>query len=154
DPGNKDWSNDYVHALILRAAARLGAGKIAAARADLALAQSFIDAAAGAQAQDRYVRRDALDALILRMRLALQAADRDAVRTVAGSMQALQAKVPKPYSPDEIGRYGTSQVEAGLGALFANNQAEADAHFSAAREILAPAAASSRYWRVLDPWSR
>ena len=154
DPGNKDWSQDYVHALILRAAARIGAAKFAGAREDLALAQPLIEASAGTQAQDRYVRRDALDALTLRMRLALQAGDRAAVRSVAVSMQALQARIAKPYAPEEIGRYGASQVEAGIGALFDDNQADADAHFSAARDILTAPAGSSSYWRVLDPWTR
>jgi len=154
DPGNKDWSQDYVHALILRAAARIGAAKFAGARADLALAQPLIDASADTQAQDRYVRRDALDALTLRMRLALQAGERDTVRKLAVSMQALQARIAKPYAPEEIGRYGANQVEAGIGALFDDNQASADAHFSAARDILSSAAGSSSYWRVLDPWTR
>jgi len=157
DPANKGWSHDYVHALIQRAAARIGAGKTAGARSDLALAQPLIDMSSAAQAQDRYVRRDALDALILRMHLALQSGERSAARVLAASLKALQtnnANAGKPQPADEIGRYAMSLVQLGMSARLANEPGEADSQFSAARALLAPVANGTLYWRVLDPWVR
>jgi len=155
DPGNKVWSQDYAYALLMRAAAAVGIGKRAEAHSDLALAQPLLDALAQAEAQDRHVRRDLLDAGSLRIMLALQDNDRATARAEAQALHALdRSKETAPTSGEDAGRYGLSQVAAGMAEAAAGRQSDADVYFSAARRVLEPLAAKSRYWRVLDPWAR
>ena len=59
-----------------------------------------------------------------------------------------------PASAQDAGRYGLSQVAAGMAAAAAGRQSDADLYFSAARQVLEPLAGKSSYWRVLDPWAR
>ncbi|HEV2608144.1 MAG TPA: toll/interleukin-1 receptor domain-containing protein, partial [Xanthomonadaceae bacterium] len=151
DPGNKDWSQGYLRALVLRAAARIGAGKLAQANADLALAQPLIDASAHVAGADRLVRRDILDALALRVMLALRSGDHDGTRLAANALQALYNGKTTPDSAEEIGRYGLSEVIAGMAAADAGRSSDANAHYAAARRALAPLANHSTYWRILDP---
>ncbi|MDE2149796.1 MAG: toll/interleukin-1 receptor domain-containing protein [Gammaproteobacteria bacterium] len=154
DSANKDWSEAYLRALELRAAARIGAGKPAAANDDLALAQPLIDALAHDADNSRLVQRDILDALSLRATLALQAGDHAAALVAANALQALYHGKAMPDSPENIGRYGLCEVISGMAAAAAGQIADANAHYAAARRALAPLARASRYWRVLDPWVR
>ncbi|HSE12821.1 MAG TPA: toll/interleukin-1 receptor domain-containing protein, partial [Rudaea sp.] len=155
DPSNKEWSQDYLYALLMRAAAGVGVGKRDQARNDLALAQPLLDALAQTEASDRHVRRDLLDAGSLRILLALQDNDRAAARAGADALHALdRSKEAAPTSAEDAGRYGLSQVAAGMAAAAAGRQSDADVYFSAARRVLEPLAKDSRYWRVLDPWAR
>ena len=154
DTGNKDWSQDYLRALVLRAAARLGAGKLAEADADLALAQPLIDASTHVAGADRLVRRDLLDALSLRVMMALRAGDHDGIRLAANALQSLYDGKAKLDSSEQIGRYGLSEVIAGMAAADAGLPSDANAHYAAARRALAPAVHNSSYWRILDPWVR
>ncbi|MEO8742866.1 MAG: toll/interleukin-1 receptor domain-containing protein [Lysobacteraceae bacterium] len=159
DPANKDWSQGYLRALVVRATARFGAGNLAAARSDLALAQPLLDASAHVEDSDRLVRRDLLDALSLRIMLALRTDDLDTARVAANALQALYQKKTTLNSSEEIGRYGLSQIIAGMAASVAapsnaNQHADANSHYAAARAALIPVTPNSRYWRVLDPWVR
>ncbi len=155
DAGNKEWSQDYLYALVIRAAARVGVGKPAEARSDLDLGQPLLDALAHAEAQDRHVRRDLLDAGTLRIMLALQGNDRAAARAAADALHALdRSKEATPGSAEDAGRYGLSQVAAGMAAAATGRQSDAEVYFSAARRVLEPLARNSRYWRILDPWVR
>ena len=154
DPGNKDWSQGYLRALVMRAAARIGAGKLVEATADLALAQPLIDASAHVAAADRSVRRDILDALALRVLLALRAGDHGAAVRAASALQALYDDKSTPDSSEEIGRYGLSEIIAGMVAANAGPSSDANRHYAAARRVLASAARNSSYWRILDPWAR
>ena len=154
DPGNKDWSQGYLRALVMRAAARIGAGKLAEAKADLALAQPLIDASTHIASADRFVRRDILDALALRIMLALRTGDHSAAGIAASAQQALYSGKAVPDSSEEIGRYGLSEVIAGMAATDAGRPSDASAHYAAARRALAPAVRNSSYWRILDPWVR
>jgi hypothetical protein len=154
DPANKDWRQAYLNALITHAAARVGLGKLAAARDDLALAQPLLDASAHVQGEDRYVRRDLIEALSLRIMLALPGNDRELARDAANALQALYKTTAALNSAEEIGRYAMSQIAAGMAAADAGRRADADIHFNAAHEALAPLAHDSRYWRILDPWVR
>jgi hypothetical protein len=155
DPGNKDWGQDYLYALLIRAAGRAGIGKHEEARSDLDLAQPLLDALAHAEAQDRHVRRDLLDAGTLRIMLALKGNDRAAARAAADALHALdRSKEATPGSAEDVGRYGLSQLAAGMAAAATGRQSDAEVYFSAARRVLEPLARNSRYWRVLDPWVR
>jgi hypothetical protein len=155
DPSNKDWGQDYLYALLMRAAAGVGVGKPAQARSDLALAQPLLDALAQAETQDRHVRRDLLDAGSLRIMLALQDNDRTKARAEADALHALdRSKEAAPKSAEDAGRFSLSQVAAGMAAASAGRQSDAEVYFSAARRVLEPLARQSRYWRVLDPWAR
>jgi hypothetical protein len=154
DPGNKDWSRRYLYALILRSAARIGAGKPTAARDDLALAQPLLDDSARVESADRLVRRNIIDALSLRSMLALQSGDRDTAHVASKALQALYQDKTSLDSAEEIGRYGLSELIAGMVASAADEHADATIHFVAARRALAPLAHNSRYWRILDPWVR
>ena len=154
DPDNKDWSQGYLRALVLRAAARVGAGKLPQASADLALAQPLIDASAHVAGADRFVRRNILDALALRVMLALRSGDHGSVRLAAHSLRLLYNGKATPDSAEEIGRYGLGEVIAGMAAADAGRRSDANVHYAAARRALAPLAHSSSYWRILDPWAR
>lgn len=152
DPSNKEWSQDYLYALLMRAAAQVGTGKPAAARADLVSAQPLLDSFAGAQTQDRHVRRDLLDAGTLRILVALQGGDLGAARSASDSLHLLSDA--EPTSAEDAGRYALSQVAAGMAAVAAGRASDAEVYFSAGRRVLEPLAHASRYWRVLDPWLR
>jgi tetratricopeptide (TPR) repeat protein len=154
DPDNKQWSRSYLRALVLRAASRIGRGKPAAARDDLALAQPLLDAAAQVAGADRLVRREMLDAFALRGMLALQTGDHYAAGNAAAALLALYQGKPALDSSEEIGRYARSELIAGMAAADAGRPADATGHYGAARRALAPLAPSSSYWRVLDPWVR
>jgi tetratricopeptide (TPR) repeat protein len=154
DPDNKDWSQEYLRALVLRATARIGAGKLAAAKDDLALAQPLLDASAHVEGANRFVRRDLLDALSLRVMLALRAGDRDATGIAANALQVLYNGKTAPDASEELGRYGLSEVIAGMVAADAGRPSDAKAHYAAAHRALAPLARNSSYWRILDPWVR
>ena len=41
-----------------------------------------------------------------------------------------------------------------MAAADAGRTSDANAHYAAARRVLAPAARNSSYWRILDPWAR
>jgi hypothetical protein len=154
DPENKEWNQTYIRALVLRASARVGAGKAAAAGADLALARPLLDASAYAEGADRFIRRDALDALALRIQLALLGADHGSAAVAANSLQALYKDKATLDSADEIGRYGLSELLLGMVAAQSGKPTDADSHYAAARRALAKPAHSSRFWRILDPWLR
>jgi tetratricopeptide (TPR) repeat protein len=156
DPTNKDWAQDYLYALLIRSAARVGLGRPAEARSDLAMAQPLLDGLAHTETQDRHVRRDLLDASTLRIMLALQLNDRAAARAAADALQALDRgkETTAPSSAEDAGRYGLSQVAAGMAAAATGRQSDAETRFAAARRALEPLARTSRYWRVLDPWVR
>lgn len=154
DPGNTDWRQGYLRALVMRAAARIGAGNFAQAREDFALAQPLIDASAHEAGSNRLVRRDILDALAIRLMLALHSGDRDGARSAADAMQSLYEGKTLPDSAEQIGRYGLGEVIAGMAATEAGRPAEATAHYAVARRALAPLAHDSSYWRILDPWAR
>lgn len=154
DPTNKDWRQDYLYASIARAQALTGLGKLAVARDQLARAQPILDASEHVEGEDRYVRRDLLDAFSLRIMLALQGNDRGPAHDAANALQALYKKNAALNSAEEIGRYALSQIAAGMAAAAAGRRADADACLSAARAALAPLARDSHYWRILDPWAR
>ncbi len=154
DPDNKDWRQKYLRALVLRAAARIGAGKLAEANADLVLAQPLIDASVYIEGANRFVRRDILDALSLRVMLALRAGDHGTARVAADTLQSLYKGTSMPDSSEEIGRYAQSEVIVGMVAANAGQPVDANAHYAAARRVLAPVAHNSSYWRILDPWVR
>ncbi len=155
DPGNKVWSQDYLYALLMRAAARAAVGNRAEAQGDLAVAQPLLDAFAQAEAQDRKVRRDLLDAGSLRVLLALQDNNLAAAYAGADALRALdRSKGATPTSAEDAGRYGLSQIAAGMAAAAGSRASDADVYFSAARRVLEPLAGKSTYWRVLDPWAR
>jgi hypothetical protein len=103
---------------------------------------------------DRLVRRDILDALALRIMLALRTDDHDSARVAAKALQTLYDGKPRLDSSEEIGRYGLSEVIAGMAAADAGRSSDANAHYAAARHALSPLARNSSYWRILDPWVR
>ncbi len=154
DPDNKDWSQEYLRALVLRATARIGAGKLAAANDDLTLAQPLLDASAHVEGANRFVRRDLLDALSLRAMLALRSGDHDAAGIAANALQVLYNGKTTPDASEELGRYGLSEVIAGMVAANTGRPSDANAHYAAAHRALTPLARNSRYWRILDPWVR
>ena len=154
DPGNKDWSQGYLRSLVLRAAARIGSGNIPGANADLALAQPLIDASMHVAGSDRSFRRDILDALSLRIMLALRDGDHRGAQSAAEAMQSLYRGKPLSDSAEEVGRYALSEVLAGMVATDAGRESDANTHYAAARRALAPQASRSSYWRILDPWAR
>ena len=154
DPGNKDWSQDYVYALLMRAAACASLQKKAEMQRDLAVAQPLLDAIAQADPRERHVRRDLLDAASLRILMALQDNDQQAARTAADGLHGLDGGAASQNSAVDAGRYAMSQVAAGLAARANGLPSDADVYFSTARRMLAPLASRSRYWRVLDPWAR
>jgi len=154
DAENKEWSESYLHALELRAAARFGAGKLASAHDDLALAQPLVDAFTRVEGSNRSARRDILETLVLRVMLALHMGDHAEALLAANALQAMYRGKATPDTPEAIGRYGLSEVLTGMVAAAAGRPADANAHYSVARRVLAPLVRSSRYWRVLDPWVR
>jgi hypothetical protein len=154
DPANKDWSHDYARALALRAAARIGAGRADAANADLALAQPLLDAEAKVADADRLARRDLLDALALRIQWLLRSGDIAGARADAKRLSELHAKNAHRDTAEEIGSYAQSEWLTAVADAGGTLPVADDAHLLAARTALAPLAASSRYWRVLDPWLR
>ncbi|MGH8124161.1 MAG: TIR domain-containing protein, partial [Rudaea sp.] len=154
DPTNKDWRQDYLYALITHAAADIGLGKLAGARDELARAKPLLDASTHVESADRYVRRDLIDAFSLRIMLALPGNDRESARDAANALQALYKKNAALNSAEEVGRYATSQIAAGMAAADAGQASDADDDFSAARQALTPLAHYSHYWRILDPWLR
>lgn len=154
DPDNKSWSESYLHALELRAAARFGAGKLALARDDLVLAQPLVDAFTRVANSNREALRDVLETLTLRIALARRMGDHAAALRAAAALQAIYQGQVAPDTPEGIGRYGLSEVVVGMVAADAGRPADAQAHYAAARRALAPLAQHSSYWRVLDPWVR
>lgn len=154
DPGNKDWSEGYLHALVQRAAARIGGGKLQGARRDLALAKPLMDASLDAEKDNRLVQRDLLDARSLRVMLALHDGNAAAARRAAAVLLAGYRGEPTLNSPEDVGRYGMSEVLAGMADAAAGDRIGAQEHFDAANHALASPARNSRYWRILDPWAR
>jgi len=155
DPGNKEWSQDYLYSLLMRAAARIATGNRAEALGDLALAQPLLDALGQTEAQNRSVRRDLFDAASLRIMLGLQNNDHATAQVGAEALRALDpGNEATPASAQDAGRYGLSQIAAGMAAVAGSRQSDADVYFSAARRVLEPLAGNSSYWRVLDPWAR
>lgn len=154
DPANKDWSETHLRALGMRAAVRMGARKFALARDDLALAQPLMDALVHVEGANRLVRRDMIEALTMRVALALQTGDHASARATAEALQALYQGRLEPDSPEAVGRYAFSRVMSGLAAADAGRPAAATVYFNAAYRALAPLVRSSSYWRVLDPWVR
>jgi hypothetical protein len=154
DPANKDWSRDYARALVVRAAARIGAGEIDAANADLALAQPLLDAEARLADADRLARRDLLDALALHAHWLLRGSDAVGARADAQRLLELQTNDAHRDTADAIGRYALGEWLSAVAAANGATPVQGDPHLLAAYRALAPLAASSRYWRVLDPWLR
>lgn len=156
DPGNKVWAQDYLHALLNRARARVGAAKADEARSDLAQAQTLLAALEHGDDQDRYRRRDLLDAGTLRILLALHAGDDAAARAAAGELHVAEdvARDGVPTSAEDAGRLALSQIAVGMAAATAGRHSDAEAHYASARRVLEPWVKASRYWRVLDPWLR
>lgn len=154
DPENKAWSEGYLHALVMRAAARVGAGKRAAARADLALAAPLLAGLAVEERANRHVQRDRLDAFSLQVILALH--DRGADTRALLAMAPHMPKEGKAglHSAEEVGRFAMSQLLAGMVARRLGEDAQAKAFFTTAHDLLEPLAGKSSYWRVLDPWIR
>ena len=155
DPANKEWSQDYLYALLMRAAAAASLARHTDTQRDLALAQPLLDALAQADAKERHVRRDLLDAGALRIMLALQKNDLQAARAAVDALHAVDGgSDATPKSAEDAGRYAMSQVAAGMSAAADGRRSDAEVYFSTARRVLAPLAKNSRYWRVLDPWAR
>lgn len=154
DPDNKNWSETYLHALELRASARLGAGKLALAADDLALAQPLVDAFTRVAGSNRDALRDILETLTLRVALAWRMGDHATALRAANALQAIYHGKVAPDTPEGIGRYSLSELVVGMVAADAGRPADAKARYAAARRALAPLAQHSRYWRVLDPWVR
>jgi tetratricopeptide (TPR) repeat protein len=154
DPANKDWAETYLRAIALRAAARMAAGKLALARADLALAQPLMDALAHVEGANRLVHRDMIDVLTLRIMLSLHGGDHASAHAAAKALQSLYQGQLQLDSPEAVGRYALGEVMIGMAAADAGRPTDATSHFIAARRQLAPSVRGSRYWRVLDPWTR
>ncbi len=154
DPDNKDWSGEYLRALILRAAARIGSRRYSAANDDLARTDPLLEASMKIERSDRYVRRNLLDALSLRSMRALQRGDRRAAQREANALHSLCNDETALDSAETAGRIGLCELISGMAAEQAGRSSAADAHFAAARRTLAGVARNSGYWRILDPWAR
>ena len=154
DPANKDWAETYLRAIALRAAARMAGGKLALARDDLALAQPLMDVMAHVEGANRLVLRDMIDVLTLRIMLSLRGGDHASAHAAAKALQTLYRGQLQLDSPEAAGRYALGEVMIGMAAADADRPADATSHFIAARRQLAPLLRGSRYWRVLDPWTR
>lgn len=154
DPANKDWSQAYLHARIMAAAARLAAGDASAARTELAQSASLIRASRALQDRNRLVRRHIAFAGQLEVILALRDGDLAAARAASDALKAGKSHGDTARPPQDIGREATSEVLAGRVALAGGRQREARTHFQAAMRLLRPMAPASTYWRILDPWIR
>ena len=106
------------------------------------------------KAQNRHVRRDLLDAISLRIVLALQFNDRVSAGAAVDALRAPYDKEVTLTSAEDVGRYSLSRVTAGMAMSVAGKSPETDAFFAAARHALEPYARTSGYWRILDPWLR
>ncbi len=154
DPGNKDWSQAYLHALILRAAARMGSGDAEQARADLALAGPVIRASRKFEARNRLVRRHLQYASQLELVLALRAGDLVSAREASSRLMAGPTGADAPQLPEDIGRQAWNEILAGRVDQADGRPADAAAHYQAALTLLRPRIGGSTYWRILDPWVR
>ncbi len=153
DPTNKDWSRDYARTLVQRAAARIGGGKADAAMTDFALAQPLLETEGKVADADWLARRDLLDALALRIQWRIRTRDAGARADMEQSLK-LQANDPHRDTADTISRYALAEWLAAVTDAGGVSPPVNDAHLLAARRALAPLAANSHYWRVLDPWLR
>jgi tetratricopeptide (TPR) repeat protein len=154
DPTNKDWSQAYLHALIERAAARLGSDNVAGARSDLALAEPLIVQAMKLRARNRLVRRHIQSASQLDLILAMRENDPRAARAASRRLMSLYRKDDSSQPSEDLGREASSEVLAGMVDQTDGRLDAARAHFDAAQRLLRPTAQHSSYWRILDPWVR
>jgi tetratricopeptide (TPR) repeat protein len=154
DPDNKEWRRALLRAYVRRASARVGQGRMAEARTDLAAAQPLVDASAHLESSDRLVRREMLDALTLRGLLALHGGDRRLATATAAQLRDLYRDSEKPQSPEDVGRYASSLLALGQISADTGDGKGAARDFAAAHAALRPLAGESRYWRVLEPWVR
>jgi len=123
DPDNKNWSETYLHALELRAAARLGAGKLALASDNLVLAQPLVDAFTRVASSNREALRDVLETLTLRVALAWRMGDHATALRAAHALQAIYPGQVAPDPPEGIGRNGLSEVVVDMVAADAGRPA-------------------------------
>lgn len=154
DPANKDWSQAYLHALILRAAARMGSGDPGQARADLALAAPLIRASRKFAARNRLVRRHLQYAGQLELVLALRDGDLVSAREASRRLMSTAQATGTSQLPEDIGRQAWNEILAGRVDQADGRPADASAHYQAALRLLRPRVAASTYWRILDPWVR
>lgn len=154
DPDNKDWGETYLRAFVRRAAARIGDKQLQAAKADLTRAAPLIRSLGKIQQRASSIRRDIILARQASIWLALHDGDLATAHAGADALQALYKDAKEPGTPEDIGRYGLSQVLAGEVYAALGQPALAKARYAAARRMLEPLVARSRYWQVLDPWVR
>jgi hypothetical protein len=86
--------------------------------------------------------------------LALHDGDAATARVAADALLRIYGPEPVLESPEEVGRYGMSEVLAGMAAAAAGDSAAAQSHYAVAAHTLASLARDSHYWRILDPWAR
>ncbi|HEY8587893.1 MAG TPA: toll/interleukin-1 receptor domain-containing protein [Rhodanobacter sp.] len=154
DPSNRDWGDAYLRALTMRAAARVGAGKMAAANRDLASARPLIEGLEKSVSDNRIVRRDVILAQTLSVRVALQEGDGPAADRAAHALRLLLEKEDASPTGPHSEFLGMSQIALAMADAAAGRTAKADARLAATHAALAPRVVNSRYWRVLDPWVR
>lgn len=154
DPANKNWSENYLHALMQRAIARVGQKRYQDAKSDLASAAPLIASLRKLEKQNHLVRRDMLNARQLAVWLAMRDKNLPATRLASAALLAMYQDAKAPNTPEDIGRYGLSQVLAGQSEAALGQPVQARAQFAAARKALEPLARQSSYWRILDPWLR
>ncbi len=154
DPANTDWGDIYLKALTMRAAARIGADKLPAAKRDLALAQPVMDSLMKNVVDNRNVRRDVIHAQSLRVMLSLHDGDRALADKTLRALRKLYQGRAASDSTFEPGLYGMSQVIEGMAEAAAGRSFQAEVYYAEANRALASRAGDSRYWRILDPWVR
>ena len=154
DPSNRDWGDIYLKAMTMRAAARIGAGKLPAAKRDLALAQPVVDSLMKNVTDNRNIRRDIINVQSLRVMLALREGDHALADKSVRALRALYRGRSASDAAFEPGLYGMSQLIAGMAETAAGRSLQADVDYDEARRALASRAGDSRYWRILDPWVR
>lgn len=154
DPDNKDWSEAYLRAFVLRADASIGNGKLDAAKADLARSAPLVRSLGKIQGQDSHIKRDIIIARQTAIWLALHENDLVSASKSADALADLYRDAKQPDTPEDSGRYGLSQVLIGEVHAALGKSAQAEEHYAAARRRLKPLVNHTRYWQVLDPWVR